>query len=62
MSLCLSIRKEIVVLTHAFPYTDRMLGMLGYKDMHMYTHIIDQLKAVPKTQEKARNWREFYNQ
>ena len=62
MDLCGQIWKEIVVLTHAFPYTDRMLGMLGYKDMHGYDHIIDQFKSVPKTQEKAWNWKEFYNQ
>lgn len=32
MQLCSDIRKEIILITHCFPYLDVMLGQLGQKD------------------------------
>lgn len=60
-SLLKELRPEIIRVTHAFPFTDQMLGMLGHKDENVYDNVLATIKKVPNVTSRDPNWRKFYN-
>lgn len=61
VQLCGDLRKEIILITHAFPYLDVMLGQLGHKDQNVYSHIIEQLRHNLQFTEKESNPSRYYD-
>ena len=45
LSLLSDVRPDIIKITHALPYSNPMMGVLGHKDMKPYDHMLDAVRS-----------------
>lgn len=57
ISLCKSLRNEVILLTDSLPYPDKVMGVWGAKDMDGYARFLGLVRSVPGVSERPAYWK-----